>query len=139
MYEIGRGKDGKPQAVRVYRQAPGSPSTYSGARPAGARRRRSPLAALFGFALLIVVGSYGYNAYRQAQDARLPSANSERASEAPVPTQAEYRCDGRTRCSQMTSCSEAKFFLKNCPGTQMDGNNDGVRCEQQWCTGPLAK
>jgi hypothetical protein len=46
---------------------------------------------------------------------------------------AAYTCDGRTHCSQMTSCEEATFFLKNCPGTQMDGNRDGVPCEQQWC------
>lgn len=46
---------------------------------------------------------------------------------------AQYRCDGRTYCSQMTSCDEAKFFLKNCPGTKMDGDNDGVPCEKQWC------
>ena len=46
-----------------------------------------------------------------------------------------FRCDGRTMCSQMHSCKEAKFFLKNCPGTQMDGDGDGVPCEQQWCTG----
>jgi endonuclease YncB( thermonuclease family) len=43
------------------------------------------------------------------------------------------RCDGRTRCSQMTSCAEATWFLKNCPGVQMDGNDDGVPCERQWC------
>ncbi len=24
---------------------------------------------------------------------------------------------------------EARFFLSNCPGTQMDGNNDGEPCE----------
>lgn len=46
---------------------------------------------------------------------------------------AKYRCDGRTHCSQMTSCEEAKFFLDNCPGTMMDGDNDGTPCEQQWC------
>ena len=45
----------------------------------------------------------------------------------------QYRCDGRTHCSQMTSCEEATFFLKNCSGTKMDGNNDGVPCERQWC------
>lgn len=44
-----------------------------------------------------------------------------------------YRCGGRTYCSQMTSCEEAKWFLKNCPGTKMDGDNDGVPCEKQWC------
>src|ERR1044072_1160006 len=49
------------------------------------------------------------------------------------PTTAQYRCDGRTRCSQMTSCDEAKFFLRTCPGTQMDGDSDGIPCEQQLC------
>ena len=138
-YEIGRGKDGKPQAVRVYRKAPGSPSRYPRTRPADVRRRRSPFAALLGLALLIGVGAYSYTAYwRQTQQPRLPST-SERAGEAPVATQGEYRCDGRIHCSQMTSCSEAKFFLKNCPGTEMDGDNDGVPCEQQWCTSPSAK
>jgi len=45
----------------------------------------------------------------------------------------KYRCDGRTYCSQMTSCEEATFFLRNCSGTKMDGDNDGVPCERQWC------
>lgn len=44
-----------------------------------------------------------------------------------------FKCDGRTHCSQMTSCEEATFFLKNCPGVKMDGDNDGVPCENQWC------
>jgi endonuclease YncB( thermonuclease family) len=46
---------------------------------------------------------------------------------------AAFRCDGRTRCAQMTSCAEATYFLKHCPGVKMDGNNDGVPCERQWC------
>ncbi len=44
-----------------------------------------------------------------------------------------FRCDGRVYCSQMTSCAEAKFFLRNCPGTKMDGDRNGIPCEQQWC------
>ena len=44
-----------------------------------------------------------------------------------------FQCDSRTHCSQMTSCEEAEYFLKNCPGVQMDGDYDGVPCEQQWC------
>ena len=46
-----------------------------------------------------------------------------------------YRCDGRTRCPDMHSCEEATWFLRNCPGTQMDGDGDGVPCESQWCGG----
>lgn len=51
----------------------------------------------------------------------------------------KYKCDGRQYCSQMTSCEEAKFFLKNCPNTKMDGGKnengrgDGIPCEKQWC------
>ncbi|RYF28931.1 MAG: excalibur calcium-binding domain-containing protein, partial [Comamonadaceae bacterium] len=44
-----------------------------------------------------------------------------------------YRCGGRTMCSQMSSCEEAKWVLKNCPGTKMDGNGDGIPCEKQFC------
>ncbi len=50
-----------------------------------------------------------------------------------APVVSAYRCDGRTRCTQMRSCEEASYFLKNCPSTAMDGDNDGVPCEDQWC------
>ena len=43
------------------------------------------------------------------------------------------RCDGRHYCSQMTSCAEATWFLNHCAGVKMDGDRDGVPCEQQWC------
>ncbi len=44
-----------------------------------------------------------------------------------------FTCDGRKHCSQMTSCAEATYFVQHCPNTKMDGNNDGIPCEQQWC------
>jgi len=40
-----------------------------------------------------------------------------------------FRCDGRVYCSQMASRAEAEFFLRNCPNTKMDGDHDGVPCE----------
>ena len=45
----------------------------------------------------------------------------------------KFSCDGRTHCSQMTSCAEATYFTNYCPNTKMDGNHDGVPCEQQLC------
>ena len=48
----------------------------------------------------------------------------------------KFTCDGRTMCSQMTSCEEATYFLKNCPGTKMDGDGNGVPCERQFCRSP---
>jgi hypothetical protein len=40
-----------------------------------------------------------------------------------------FKCDGRVYCSQMTSRAEAEFFIKNCPNTKMDGDRDGIPCE----------
>lgn len=45
-----------------------------------------------------------------------------------------FSCDGRRYCTQMKSCAEAKYFLANCPGVKMDGDKDGIPCEEQWCT-----
>ena len=56
-----------------------------------------------------------------------------KAEVASEPVAQRFSCDGRTHCSQMTSCDEAMFFIKNCPNTQMDGNGDGIPCEKQWC------
>lgn len=44
-----------------------------------------------------------------------------------------FACDGRQYCSQMSSCEEATYFLRNCPGVKMDGDGDGIPCESQWC------
>jgi hypothetical protein len=44
-------------------------------------------------------------------------------------TASRFQCDGRVHCSQMTSRAEAEFFLRNCPNTKMDGDGDGIPCE----------
>lgn len=41
-----------------------------------------------------------------------------------------FKCDGRERCGQMHSLAEARWFVRNCPNTKMDGNHDGEPCEQ---------
>jgi hypothetical protein len=66
-----------------------------------------------------------------------PAATTPSATPAVTPAAAArsgFRCDGRTHCSQMRSCEEARFFLAHCPNVQMDGNRDGVPCERQWCS-----
>ncbi len=50
-----------------------------------------------------------------------------------VSTEPAYQCLGKVYCSEMTSCAEAMFYLQNCQGTLMDGDNDGIPCETQWC------
>ena len=67
----------------------------------------------------------------------LPIRSSEPARAAAAPS-TNFRCDGRTYCSQMRSCEEATYFLRNCPGVKMDGGDgqgvpNGIPCERQWC------
>ena len=55
---------------------------------------------------------------------------------APVQIQhqpASFQCSGKTHCSDMVSCDEAKFYLNHCPGSVTDGDGDGIPCEDQWC------
>lgn len=98
------------------------------------------------FILLLILAAFAWKAYDKYSHAVAPGANLAEASvmveeEAPNAPPANVRlntsdgfaCDGRTYCSQMTSCNEAKYFLQNCPDVKMDGNHDGVPCEKQWC------
>ena len=50
------------------------------------------------------------------------------------PAASSSKCDGRASCPQMTSCAEAKYFIAHCPNTKMDGDRDGIPCEEQWCS-----
>ena len=140
-YELDRGRDGKPRATKVVRLAVGADRPPRPPKTTPNEPRVSWIGSLVLLALVAGVGAYGYNQFNQSQKRRAL------ASETPAPTAiavepsttAGLRCDGRIYCSQMTSCAEAKWFISNCPGTKMDGNNDGIPCEQQWCTSPFSK
>lgn len=141
-YELGRGADGRPQAVKVVRNMVGRRDPTPKASPA--QRRDGP--NVLGTGLLIVAllaaGFWGYRYLDEARHRRVLEHTPRQPVAAPVDSgtpPAPYRCDGRTHCSQMTSCAEATWFINHCPGTQMDGNHDGVPCETQWCTGPAAR
>lgn len=43
------------------------------------------------------------------------------------------RCGDKQYCSQMKSCAEALFYLRECNVTTIDGDKDGVPCETQLC------
>jgi Excalibur calcium-binding domain. len=94
---------------------------------------------VFVVTVIIILGLMGNRIFRQHRPHRM--INSFETQQKNIPgtatnTKSEnvrFRCDGRIYCSQMTSCEEAMFFLKNCPGVKMDGDNNGIPCEKQWC------
>lgn len=53
----------------------------------------------------------------------------------PVYEKMGFSCEGKTHCSQMTSCDEAKYYLAHCPNVKIDGDDDRVPCERQHCNG----
>lgn len=47
---------------------------------------------------------------------------------------ASYQCaPEKSSCSAMTSCAEAFFHHEKCGISNMDGDRDGIPCEDQWC------
>lgn len=145
-FEVEPDGKGKKHAVRVQRIGASpptkSPSSRLSARSLSRAPQTSSLASkVIGLILLAALGWYGYSRYdSQVTQIRAvvlaPAAAVQVAPAQNAP--GAFNCDGRKTCSQMTSCNEAKLFLKNCPGMEMDGNQDGVPCEQQWCTSPFA-
>ena len=75
---------------------------------------------------------------KSAASSPLPSRTSSNSDSWEKPrinssTQSSFKCDSRKYCTQMKSCEEAKYFLANCPGVKMDGDRDGIPCEEQHC------
>ncbi|MBP9916182.1 MAG: excalibur calcium-binding domain-containing protein [Thiobacillaceae bacterium] len=88
------------------------------------------------YVLLVLIALAGWQWFSKSQHAEGVPATLRDSDMTNNPVELPsktYSCDGRTHCSQMTSCAEATYFLRNCPDTKMDGNHDGVPCEQQWC------
>jgi hypothetical protein len=94
--------------------------------------------------LLLIVAALAWKGYEKySLSVRMAAAPMALTSDVPleiapapklqIENVASFACDGRTYCSQMRSCEEATYFLQHCPNVKMDGNNDGIPCEKQWC------
>jgi len=115
--------------ARMGGRASGRSKVLTRRRSAPSNRKRLSRTAVPAIVALFAIGLVGYNSYVSHREAgAMPSI-----APAVEATSHPFTCDGRTRCSQMTSCEEAEYFLKHCPGTEMDGDSDGEPCEQQWC------
>ena len=135
-FEIEAGAEGKSRAVRVMR--PGSPAAT---HRAPWKHKQQPSKQRWGFKLAVVlvvaaIGGYAYVTKITVNDSYVAVSDGDAAPDlraAPGLPARNFQCDGRTMCSQMSSCEEATYFLRHCPNTKMDGNGDGEPCEQQWC------
>lgn len=60
---------------------------------------------------------------------RQKTGNAEKSTGTAGSKVQNYKCGTKTRCSQMTSCEEAMYYLKECGLTTLDGGGDGMPCE----------
>ena len=135
-FEIETDKDGKKRATNLL--FPNRVIRFSTrqTKPSGRRENSGFLGRIISLAVVIALAIYGYGKYAHriaAQESVVAPQESVAVHSNENTVSSAYKCDGRTYCSQMTSCAEATFFLKSCPDVKMDGNHDGVPCEQQWC------
>jgi cold shock CspA family protein len=145
-FEVALNAQGKKKAVGVFVDA--GPPSLAPSLPA-ARRHHSEGASgegrgwLRGAILVVMIAVIAGSAYRHYLKVRpespavpvlgVPAPEPQLTGNWAVKKPSAYQCSGRTMCSQMSSCEEATWVLKNCPGTKMDGDGDGIPCEQQLC------
>jgi len=119
-------------------QSTQSPLGRSTIRTSHQQNRRPSLPTKLIPLLIIIIAVVTYEKFstptmnRSVIARPMPDANRA-APEESGQTQTQFQCQGKTHCSQMTSCAEATFYLTHCPGTEMDGDHDGIPCESQWC------
>lgn len=115
-FEIKTDSKGKKRAVKVQRAANRKKNSYT------QKDSGSIFSSVLTILVLATIGYFGYNQITQPKKVHATSNTPGIATQ-------EFQCDGREHCSQMTSRAEAEFFVKNCPNTKMDGDNDGIPCE----------
>ena len=91
--------------------------------------------------VLAALGWYGwgkYDAKVRAERAAAAAAGPSRKA-APIPAKAGdpgvsfFTCDGRNSCTQMRSCEEARYFVRNCGINNGASGEGAASCESQWC------
>lgn len=148
-FELQEDGDGRKLAIHVRRPdepAPGTPERRaSDRRRRRSQRRRSTSdssASVGAFVVgVLLVAGLGWGIYLRFPAHRegwlaapsLLSTMPPAQQAVPATYSADFQCDGRRYCSQMTSCDEAHLFLKHCPDNELDGNGNGIPCEHLWC------
>ncbi|RVU32890.1 cold shock domain-containing protein [Neptunomonas marina] len=117
---------GKSRAIKVQR-----PTSNKSKKANHRKKSGGILSSALVIIILLVISFFGYNQFINTKEFSVSPVLVDQNKSAPVqtPTAPKFSCDGRQHCSQMTSRAEAEFFLRNCPNPKMDGDGDGIPCE----------
>jgi cold shock CspA family protein len=105
-------------------------------RPRVHKNASAPKSKVFLILAMVAIGAFGYQRLGLSTAStpvqHTPSTTTPSGSllnNALSESNTNFSCDGRQHCSQMTSRAEAEYFTKHCPNTKMDGDRDGIPCE----------
>lgn len=73
--------------------------------------------------------SVGKKEYRNFQSLPDPTKSVESTTIIDTPQIKDSSCGNKKRCGEMSSCSEAMFYLKECGIVSLDRDRDGIPCE----------
>lgn len=104
--------------------------------------RKSSFNTIIPLLIIVAIVIFGFKQYQEFNEAsvitnddieRMPMYETKARTQATATP--SFQCEaGKTHCSHMSSCAEATFYIQHCPNTQMDGDDDGIPCERQWCS-----
>jgi len=85
-------------------------------------------------ALLLVLGYVGHVRFSNPNSTISASAYKIVSARDALKPEPEFQCTPeKNACSKMASCAEALFHQEQCNAHDMDGDRDGIPCEQQSC------
>ncbi len=131
IYQVRTDNDGKKRAVNAKIEGVAEVKPRPVRKNSKKQNKSKWFSNVLSIVFVILVGSIAYDKFVARNKLHEKPTSS-------IPSYAEkeenrqnYRCEGKVYCSEMTSCDEAEFYQRNCPGTKMDGDNDGIPCERQ--------
>lgn len=141
-FEVEKQGDGKSRAINCHIEGVAAKATpkYKQRHKPGHKHRlhRNTSAPKNKFVLLFMIIGIGAFSYQRLglSPTRAPIQQTPNTTPSETllnrafsDTKSQFSCDGRQYCSQMTSRAEAVYFINHCPNTKMDGDNDGIPCE----------
>ncbi len=87
---------------------------------------------IFPVILILVAMAAFYSKVKNQVSNKDDSKSTVREIAEPIKAATQFKCEGKVYCSDMHSYEEALFYVRNCPGTKMDGDGDGEPCERQF-------
>jgi cold shock CspA family protein len=133
MYQIDTGNDGKEKAVNEKIEGVAEIRARPARKNYKRRSKTNLVSVILSVVLIVSIGSFAYNKFAALKPLHKASTISTYSHASQGEDRNNYSCEGKVYCSEMTSCDEAKYYQRNCPGTKMDGDGDGIPCESQWC------